>query len=71
LVEAFFSQYHEPTIPYEVKIALGLLELALLSLFLARAGANRPESRVLSSEFTGWAPNSGLKTRDSELSSHP
>lgn len=38
IVEAFLSQYHEPVIPYAVKIAFGLAELALLTLFLARAG---------------------------------
>jgi len=38
IVEAFFSQYHEPIIPYEVKIGFGVLELVLLVLFLARSG---------------------------------
>lgn len=38
-VEAFLSQYHEPVIPYWSKIAFGTAELALLTLFLARAGA--------------------------------
>lgn len=38
LVEAFFSQYHEPTLPYVVKIAFGLTELVLLCLFLGRCG---------------------------------
>ena len=37
-VEAFLSQHHEPAIPYVVKIAFGSIELALLILFLARAG---------------------------------
>ncbi|MBI5115714.1 stage II sporulation protein M [Candidatus Poribacteria bacterium] len=40
IVEAFFSQYHEPVLPYSLKIAFGLIELALLSLFLARSGKN-------------------------------
>jgi uncharacterized membrane protein SpoIIM required for sporulation len=39
LVEALFSQYHEPVLPYPVKIGFGLAELLLLVLFLARAGA--------------------------------
>ena len=43
-VEAFLSQYHEPVVPYSVKIAFGLVELVLLCLFLARAGA--PAQRV-------------------------
>ncbi|HEY2952598.1 MAG TPA: stage II sporulation protein M [Verrucomicrobiae bacterium] len=38
LVEAFFSQYHEPILPYAVKIAFGSVELVLLILFLSRAG---------------------------------
>ena len=39
IVEAFLSQYHEPVIPYGMKIAFGLVEAALLTLFLARAGS--------------------------------
>ncbi len=38
IVEAFLSQYHRPVIPYALKIAFGIAELAALSLFLARAG---------------------------------
>jgi len=38
IVEAFFSQYHEPVIPYAAKIGFGILELILLILFLARSG---------------------------------
>jgi uncharacterized membrane protein SpoIIM required for sporulation len=38
LVESFFSQYHEPVLPYAVKIAFGCVELLLLGLFLGRAG---------------------------------
>jgi hypothetical protein len=38
IVESFFSQYHEPVLPYAVKIAFGCLELALLALFLALSG---------------------------------
>ena len=38
LVEAFLSQYHEPVLPYSIKIAFGLVELVLLVLFLARSG---------------------------------
>ncbi len=34
LVEAFFSQYHQPVLPYQFKIAFGLVELAVLFLFL-------------------------------------
>ncbi|MEW6306686.1 MAG: stage II sporulation protein M, partial [Verrucomicrobiota bacterium] len=31
IIEAFFSQYHEPVIPYGLKIAFGLVELVLLA----------------------------------------
>ena len=39
LVEAFLSQYHEPVIPYELKIGFGVVELILLILFLSRSGS--------------------------------
>jgi uncharacterized membrane protein SpoIIM required for sporulation len=38
IVEAFVSQYHQPVLPYSLKIAFGTLELAALSLFLSRVG---------------------------------
>ena len=38
LVEAFVSQYHEPVLPYALKIAFGIVEAFLLILFLSRAG---------------------------------
>lgn len=38
IVEAFFSQYHEPVIPYKVKIGFGITELILLILFLWKGG---------------------------------
>jgi uncharacterized membrane protein SpoIIM required for sporulation len=37
-VEAFLSQYHEPVIPYPLKISFGLVELILLVLFLSWSG---------------------------------
>jgi uncharacterized membrane protein SpoIIM required for sporulation len=37
-VEAFLSQYHEPVIPYNAKIAFGAVEAALFFLYLARSG---------------------------------
>jgi uncharacterized membrane protein SpoIIM required for sporulation len=40
-VEAFLSQYHEPVIPYDVKIAFGCVELILLFLFLAKSGTTQ------------------------------
>jgi uncharacterized membrane protein SpoIIM required for sporulation len=38
IIEAFFSQYHEPVMPYAVKIGFGVFELIILSLFLGMAG---------------------------------
>lgn len=36
IVESFISQYHQPVLPYFVKIVFGTLELGLLAAFLAR-----------------------------------
>jgi len=41
VVEAYLSQYHEPAIPYAVKIALGVGELGLLVMYLGFAGRER------------------------------
>ena len=38
IIEAFFSQYHEPIMPYAIKIGFGVFELIILALFLGRAG---------------------------------
>jgi uncharacterized membrane protein SpoIIM required for sporulation len=38
IVEAFFSQYHEPVVPYGVKIGFGLLELVMLCGYLSFGG---------------------------------
>ncbi|MFH1091177.1 MAG: stage II sporulation protein M [Pseudomonadota bacterium] len=43
LVEAFLSQYHEPVLPYWIKIAFGWLELMVLGWFLWRCGAGPEE----------------------------
>lgn len=40
LIESFFSQYHEPVVPYVVKIAFGLAQLLALTVFLMRGGKN-------------------------------
>ncbi len=40
IVEAFFSQYHEPVIPYALKIVFGAVELGALTLYLARSGSS-------------------------------
>jgi uncharacterized membrane protein SpoIIM required for sporulation len=38
MVEAFISQYHQPVIPYALKIAFGACELSALCIFLGCAG---------------------------------
>ena len=38
LIEAFFSQYHEPVLPYAAKIVFGVVELVLLVAYLSRCG---------------------------------
>jgi len=40
IIEAFFSQYHQPVIPYALKIAFGAVELTALTLYLARSGSS-------------------------------
>ncbi len=42
IVEAFFSQYHSPVLPYWIKISFGSVELVALTLFLALAGRMEP-----------------------------
>lgn len=41
LIEAFFSQYHEPVVPYWLKIAFGSAQLVGLGMFLALGGATK------------------------------
>ena len=53
IIEAFFSQYHEPVIPYAVKIGFGGLELMLLVLFLAKSGKRTESLEVQGSEVQG------------------
>jgi uncharacterized membrane protein SpoIIM required for sporulation len=42
IVESFFSQYHEPVVPYALKIAFGAVELVALAAYLGRSGASSP-----------------------------
>jgi uncharacterized membrane protein SpoIIM required for sporulation len=42
-VESFLSQYHQPVIPYWLKIAFGCIELAALVWFLGRSGKEENE----------------------------
>ena len=39
IVEAFVSQYHQPALPYSLKIAMGCVEFAVLVVWLSRGGA--------------------------------
>lgn len=41
IIEAFISQYHEPVLPYSVKIGFALVELILLVFFLWRCGVEK------------------------------
>ena len=45
LVEAFFSQYHEPYLPYGAKIAFGAIELIALFLYLGLSGRKGEKTR--------------------------
>lgn len=55
IVEAFFSQFHEPVLPYAVKIAFGTVELALLAVFLSRCGkSSEAETGVGDSGMAAW-----------------
>jgi len=48
IVEGFFSQYHEPVMPYYLKIAFGVFELMILTLFLGRAGKKKEKIAKMS-----------------------
>lgn len=45
IVEAFLSQYHEPVLPYAVKIGFGTVELVALAWYLARVGREGGDAR--------------------------
>ncbi len=71
-IEAFLSQYHEPIIPYDVKIGFGLIELVLLFLFLTKSGAKSsrfqvPGSRLETVRSDQEIQNSKTETRNSKL----
>ena len=44
IIEAFFSQYHAPVLPYAVKITFGVVELVLLTIYLTFAGRRQQKS---------------------------
>ncbi len=45
LIEAFMSQYHEPVLPYSVKIAFGVAEIIALVAFLMLGGRHLEKKR--------------------------
>lgn len=45
IIEAFVSQYHEPILPYSLKIIFGTLELGALTFYLWRSGKKDTLSR--------------------------
>ncbi len=46
IIEAFLSQYHEPVIPYSVKIAFGTVQLLLVVVYLGRSGRRKAPANV-------------------------
>ena len=46
MMEAFFSQHHEPVLPYGFKVAVGTAELALLTIYLLLAGQRKTGAGV-------------------------
>ena len=44
IVESFFSQYHQPVLPYGLKITFGLVELSALIFYLSQMGKHAPNS---------------------------
>jgi len=62
-VEAFLSQYHEPIVPYEAKIALGCVELFLLVLFLAKSGSGGSKSEARDSTSDRQPPHPHWRDR--------
>ncbi len=47
IIEAFFSQYHEPVIPYSGKIGFGVIELIALALFFAKSGSKKSDHQKI------------------------
>jgi uncharacterized membrane protein SpoIIM required for sporulation len=46
IIEGFFSQYHEPTLPYSFKILFGISELLALGFFLSKSGGGLAAERA-------------------------
>ncbi len=45
-VESFFSQYHQPVIPYSIKILFGSVELVALTVFLWKSGTRSSPAKI-------------------------
>jgi len=43
IIESFVSQFHEPRLPYWLKISFGVIELGLLGFLLGRCGRKAGE----------------------------
>jgi Stage II sporulation protein M len=50
VMEAFFSQHHQPVLPYGFKIAVGVAELVLLTIYLLFTGRRRTATEVKSED---------------------
>jgi len=46
IMEAFFSQHHEPELPYGFKVAVAGAELVLLTVYLLVIGRRRKSQEV-------------------------
>jgi hypothetical protein len=64
IVEAFFSQYHEPVIPYHAKITFGVMELIAVILFFGLSGKTKENSHA-----KGVTPFTSRHPRESPLPS--
>ena len=56
IVESFFSQYHEPVVPYWIKIMFGCAEFAVLVWFLYGKRGERAEDARPSFNLPAWIP---------------
>jgi uncharacterized membrane protein SpoIIM required for sporulation len=61
-IEAFLSQYHQPVIPYDAKIAFGCIELVLLVLFLAKSGQRSSSFKVQGSKSNAGSRATALNS---------
>jgi hypothetical protein len=49
IMEAFFSQHHAPVLPYGFKVAVGIAELMVLTIYLLLIGRRESAAGVRSS----------------------